>query len=139
MYRHFPTKESLFRAIVTDRVGRLAEQARAMAGSADPGEAFFDYFRRLIDEGSSDLVLADALAGEGFDIETAAPGAERVLRQAFGKLLMAAQRAGAVRPDVDVMDVKALLVGCQAMQRYRGDPAASRRLVALALDGLRPD
>jgi AcrR family transcriptional regulator len=138
VYRHFPTKESLFRAIVVDRVGRVVEQVRELAGSADPGEAFYGYFRALIDEGSSDLVLADALAGEGFDIQTAAPGAEQSLREAWGELLEAAQRAGAVRRDVDVADLKSLLVGCQAMQRQRGDPAATRRLVAIAFDGLRP-
>ena len=61
VYRHFPTKEALFRAIVVDRVTRLVEQAHAAAGSPDPGEAFFGYFLALIDEGASNRVMADAL------------------------------------------------------------------------------
>ncbi len=138
VYRHFPTKEALFQAIVVDRIDRLVEQARSLADAGDPGAAFFGYFAALVDEGSSDLVLADALAGVGFDIETAAPGSEQSLREAFADLLAAAQKAGAVRADIDVADLKALLVGCQAIQRHRGDPQASRRLLRITLDGLRP-
>jgi AcrR family transcriptional regulator len=138
VYRHFPTKEALFQAIVVDRVDRLVEQAHALAGSADPGEAFFGYFLALVEEGASNRVLSDAMAGGAFDLETAAPGAEERLRAAFGELLKAAQQAGAVRPDIDVSDVKALLVGCDAMVRYRGDPAAAHRLATIAFDGLRP-
>jgi|GEM_PF-3213233 len=54
---------------------------------------------------------------------------------ASGGLLIAAQRAGAVRPDVTVAEVKALLVGCQAMQGYNADVA--ERVTDVAFDGLR--
>ena len=37
LYRHFPTKEALFEAIVTARLEYLLELARAHAGAADPG------------------------------------------------------------------------------------------------------
>jgi hypothetical protein len=40
-----------------------------------------------------------------------------------------------VRPDVDVPDVKAIVVGAQAMQAYRPDTA--ERLTEVVLDGLR--
>jgi hypothetical protein len=53
----------------------------------------------------------------------------------LGELLRAAQKAGTVRRDVDVRDVKTILVGAQAMQAYKPDAAA--RLVEVVLDGLR--
>jgi hypothetical protein len=53
----------------------------------------------------------------------------------LGELLRAAQKAGTVRPDVDVPDVKAIVVGAQAMQTYRPDTA--ERLTEVILDGLR--
>jgi Transcriptional regulator SbtR-like, C-terminal domain len=49
---------------------------------------------------------------------------------------VAAQKAGTVREDVDVRDVKAIVVGCQAMQAYT--PEAADRLLEVVLDGLRP-
>ena len=53
----------------------------------------------------------------------------------LGELLSAAQEAGTVRKDVGVADVKALMVGLQAMQSYNDD--AAERLTEVVLDGLR--
>ena len=43
-----------------------------------------------------------------------------------------------VRADLDVADVKALLLGYQAMLRYRADPAATSRLTVMIHAGLQP-
>ena len=40
-----------------------------------------------------------------------------------------------MRPDLDVRDVKAILVGCLAMQD--ANPDAAERLTEVVLDGLR--
>ena len=42
VYRHFPTKEALFEAVITDRLLALAADAEArLASNEDAGEAFF--------------------------------------------------------------------------------------------------
>src|SRR5579859_3173045 len=46
VYRHFPAKETLFEAVVTARVADLVRDARARAGAADPGKAFFGFLGR---------------------------------------------------------------------------------------------
>ncbi|HWL86935.1 MAG TPA: helix-turn-helix domain-containing protein, partial [Polyangiaceae bacterium] len=51
LYRHFPTKEALFEAIVVSRVQHSIDDARALADAADPGAAFFDFLVRVVDEG----------------------------------------------------------------------------------------
>jgi hypothetical protein len=79
--------------------------------------------------------LTDALAGLGIDVATAMPEAEGEFLGVLGELLRAAQKTGTVRPDVDVPDVKAIVVGSQAMQAYR--PDAAERLLEVVLDGLR--
>ena len=84
--------------------------------------------------GATDRGLADALAGVGIDIEMRCPSQEAFLGL-LGDLLRAAQKAGTVRRDVDVPDVKAIVVGCQAMQAYK--PDAAERLTEVVLDGLR--
>ncbi|MGH3780386.1 MAG: hypothetical protein ACRDRO_07095 [Pseudonocardiaceae bacterium] len=59
------------------------------------------------------------------------PDAERDFLAVLGGLLTRAQRAGAVRSDVDARDVKALLVGCQAnatpQRQRRADSTDARR------------
>src|SRR5947207_386123 len=124
VYRHFPTKEDLFRAVIEDRLGRIVDDGRALLASGDPGEALFTFLRSMVlDWGATDQGLVDALAGIGVDVKDAVPDAEEAFLGLIGDLLRAAQAAGKVRRDVDVSDVKVIVVGAQAMQGYRPDAA----------------
>jgi AcrR family transcriptional regulator len=137
VYRHFPTKEDLFRAVVEERISGIVDDGRALLSSANPGEALFTFVRSMVLRwGAADHGLVDALAGVGIDINEAVPDAEAAFLGLVGDLLVAAQKAGTVRADVDVRDVKAIVVGCQAMQAYT--PEAADRLLEVVLDGLRP-
>jgi AcrR family transcriptional regulator len=137
VYRHFPTKESLFQAIVANRIEQLVDHARALADAQDPGDALFAFLATMVAEGATDQGLVDALAGVGFDFADAAPGAEQRFIATLGDMLTRAQQAGAVRSDIDAHDLKTLLVGCQAMQRYSGDADVTDRVLAIVRDGLR--
>lgn len=138
VYRHFPTKEALFAAIVSNRLQQLTDRAAAFTQTKEPGEAFLAYLDLLVEDGGSDQGLADALAGTGFDLAAAIPEAEHRFMALLGDLLTRAQQAGAVRSDIGVKDVKALLVGCQVMQRSSDGPATARRTLAVVRDGLMP-
>ena len=136
VYRHFPTKEALFEAIASARIQYLIDSAARFAEAEDPGEAFLDYLALLIDEGRNDQGLMEALAGIGYDVTAAIPDAEKRFMTTLEELLVRAQRSGAVRPDIVVRDVKALMVGCQTMLRYSDDPGTARRTLAVVRDGL---
>ncbi|MGD1172037.1 TetR/AcrR family transcriptional regulator [Mycobacterium seoulense] len=136
VYRHFPTKEALFAAVIEDRMRRMVDDGRALLTSEGPGEALFTFLRSLVLQwGAADRGLVDALAGYGIDIACAAPEAEDAFKEMLGELLRAAQQAGTARRDVDMRDVKAILVGCQAMQAY--DSALAERATDVVIDGLR--
>lgn len=134
VYRHFPTKEALFEAVISDRVRRIVESGRALL-AADPGTALFGFLRETVQTGAVDHGLVQALAGYGIDIDDAAPGAEAAFLGILADLLVAAQRAGTVRADVGVAELKALLTMSKAAQSY-GDGVADR-LAAVIADGLR--
>ncbi|WP_433440738.1 TetR/AcrR family transcriptional regulator [Nonomuraea sp. CA-141351] len=135
--RHFPTKESLYEAIVLERVTEIVERATNLAATRDPGAAFFDFFAYMVGQAAANRGLAEALSGDGFDIQAAASGTEPDLDGVERDLLMRAQQAGAVRPDVTIADVKALIVGCLARERHALDPEARERMIAIASAGLR--
>jgi AcrR family transcriptional regulator len=136
VYRHFPTKEDLFRAVIEDRISRIVDDGRTLLASGDPGEGLFTFLRSMVLQwGATDRGLADALAGVGIDFKGAVPDAEEAFLGLLGELLRAAEKAGTVRRDVDVADVKAIVVGTQAMQAYNPDTAA--RVMEVVLDGLR--
>jgi AcrR family transcriptional regulator len=132
--RHFPTKEALVQAIVADRVERCVHAARELAGSREAGPAFIEYVAYLVEQGAADAGVAGALAGAGFDLEAVAAHCGYDLQATLADLLTAAQRAGAVRPEVRAPDVKALIAGCLAGT----DAAARARLLAVVTAGLRP-
>jgi AcrR family transcriptional regulator len=135
--RHFPTKESLFEAVVLNRAAVLAEQAARLARADDPGAAFFEYFSLLIGEGAANLGMAEALMGAGYDLDAACLRDGIDLKGALSDLLAGAQRAGAVRPDVNADDVKALMTSCLSRTPTPADPAARDRMVEIATAGLR--
>jgi AcrR family transcriptional regulator len=135
--RHFPTKEALFEAIVLSRIEQCVNKARELAETEEAGEAFFAFFAFMVTKSATDHGLADALVGAGFDIEVAAGRSQYDYGATFQELLVRAQRAGAVRADVDAADVKALMAGCLARQRGASDPAPVDRVVDVVCQGLR--
>ncbi|MCL1869199.1 MAG: TetR/AcrR family transcriptional regulator [Promicromonosporaceae bacterium] len=114
--RHFPTKQALYAAVLLDAMRDLAGHADQLAATQPPGDAFFGLLRALVREGSTHRGLAEALAGGGFDIESAATAAGVNVSERLRGLLAAAQQAGAVEPAVAFADVKALVAGCLAAE-----------------------
>ncbi|HTB74709.1 MAG TPA: helix-turn-helix domain-containing protein [Polyangiaceae bacterium] len=138
LYRHFPTKEALYAAVVLTRLENAAAEARDLAKAPDPEAAFFRFLGLLVQEGSAKKDLAEALATSGPQVKESIVGAKKELGTALGKLLARAQRAGAVRRDATVADVFALIHGPFAAMGPQGaDPAARQRLFGIVCDGLR--
>jgi AcrR family transcriptional regulator len=74
VYRHFPTRNALFEAVIADRVEKLTERARRLsaAGTA-PDEAFRGYFADLVGEVALNQALCEALDnGDGTSREGSA-------------------------------------------------------------------
>ena len=136
VYRHFPTKEALFAAVIQDRMQRLIDDGYSLLESDGPGEALFTFLRSVVLQwGATNRGLADALAGFGIDIASAAPDAEEAFLALLGELLRAAQEAGTARKDLDAREVKTILVGCLAMEAYNS--ALADRVTEVVVDGLR--
>ncbi|WP_166908873.1 TetR/AcrR family transcriptional regulator [Mycobacterium sp. DL440] len=138
VYRHFPTKDALFQAVIAERIRGVVEEGRTLLAEADPAEAMFTFLRSMVLQwGVADRGLVDALAGSGIDVNAVVPEAEGEYLAVLGDLLTAAQCSGTARDDVTVADVKAILVGCQAMQSYNADVA--ERVTSVVFDGLRAE
>jgi AcrR family transcriptional regulator len=139
VYRHFPTKEALFQAIVMTSLEGFVEQARALADAEDPGAALYGYLAQVIDQSETSMAIKDALSGTDFDADERASDTFHELELAVGHLLARAQEAGDARTDVTIGEVFALVGGaCRASSALRGDAVSPRRLVSVICDGLRP-
>ncbi|GAA3585417.1 TetR/AcrR family transcriptional regulator [Amycolatopsis ultiminotia] len=132
VYRHFPSKEALFQAVVVERLEQYADEAQELIDSAAPASAFYDYLPRVIEQAARNRAMCEALGAAGGSTYKAETG-ER-FRVNLGALLERAQSAGIVRSDIDTDDLRALIVGALAVERYA---PGNQRVVQVLLDGLR--
>lgn len=135
VFRHFPTKDDLLRAIMKDLLQRLSAEAAALAANGDPGTALFTFFTRLVDQAAAKKTVIDLLAATGTAIDIAEP--VQGLRQQISELLTLAKQAGAVREDVQVTEVTALLVStCQGALQANWDSDLQHRVLSIIFAGL---
>jgi AcrR family transcriptional regulator len=139
LYRHFPTKEALFEAVIIGRVEDLVEEARRLIAGNDPKTAFFKLLSELVRHGDGHKDLMDALAKQSFDLQKAVPGLLAEMWNSVGQLLEQAQQAGTVRRDVQLPHVQALVsAACTAIDRQGGGDGCERVVWTVIIDGLRP-
>lgn len=134
VYRHFPTKEDLFGAIIISHKARLVDEANQLLYHNDPGEAFFHYFETIIREGIANKAITDTLVSN-LDINAGRSEVARNFWQGIDNLLARAQQSGSVRADARIEDIKVLLIGI--LHATGGSETFPDRVVSILCDGLR--
>jgi AcrR family transcriptional regulator len=135
VFRHFPTKDDLLRAIMKDLLQRLSDEASSLAADGDPATALFTFFTRLVGQAAAKRTVIDLLAATGTAIDITEPAAG--LQREVAELLALAKRAGTVRDDVQIAEVTALLIStCQGALQARWDSDLQGRVLAVIFDGL---
>jgi len=134
VYRHFPTKEDLFGAVIVSHKARLIEEANQLLCHVDPGVAFFHYFARIIREGIENKAITDALVSS-LNIDAGHSEVARDFWRGIDNLLARAQQSGSVRTDARIEDIKVLLIGI--LQTTGDGGTFPDRVVSILCDGLR--
>ncbi|MEV4565444.1 helix-turn-helix domain-containing protein [Nonomuraea sp. NPDC049419] len=137
VYRHFPSKDILVEAVLAEHLESLVGAADRWAARAVPGEALFGFLLEVIDTSAGRLPVCEAITTDGSWPRAVLGAAEQRFHGALERLLRDAQQAGAVRADVRVDDLSALLAGGVAMRSTHRDQTRGSRLVRLTLDALR--
>ncbi len=143
LYRRFPDRDALMRAVVLDVLGRVADEARAaLAGEADSFRALARYLHR-----SLDLRIAAVMPVLSGQLDIAhhedLRRARDELSPLFEALVAAAVAAGLLRADVGPGDIGLMVIRLArplpgSFPRELDDAAAHRQL-DIMLDGLRAD
>jgi AcrR family transcriptional regulator len=137
VYRHFPTKEALFEAIVVARLESLVDRAEELSTATDAGAALFAFVDDLVTLAVEKKDIHDELARAGVTSEQLGAPVKERLTARVEVLLQRAQAAGAVRQDVTIVDITTLLMGTCMAAGQQGRPECTARLVAVICDGLR--
>ncbi|MFC9399222.1 TetR/AcrR family transcriptional regulator [Streptomyces sp. NPDC057027] len=139
IYRHFPTRETLYEAILVARMERLIEHTPALREAEDAGAAFFGFFTDIVDNATRMRALADVLADAGIDAKAGLSEVGSAVRSAIETLLIRAQQEGAVREDLRMPELLTLLGAvCMAAERQQWEPELRDRTLGVVFDGCRP-
>ncbi|MFE6867476.1 TetR/AcrR family transcriptional regulator [Kitasatospora sp. NPDC057692] len=141
LYRRFPDRTALVRALVTDLLGRLAEAAgEARAAEPDPYRALRRFAHAAADlrMGAAIVVLLERLAADADLVAVRSRAVAEV-----EALLRAAQDTGQLRTDVGMGDLVLLCVRVSrplpgGLAALDADGTLVHRHLDLALAGLRP-
>lgn len=136
LYRHFPQRSDLVKAVFQHEVDACAAAAKALAAAHEPGEALERWVHRYTEFLAHKRGLAPALHS-GDPAFEALPGYfAQQLGPALGSLLEAAAASGEIRADVGATDI---LYAVANLSQPAADHGAgySQRMVALLVDGLR--
>jgi len=138
LYRHFPTREALFRAVYSHEVESLIALAEEMDRRGDAAAALRDWLHALVAVVATKRGMLGALAVV-IDDESRSLFDEVMARMtaAVDRLLARAQETGQIRGDVGTDDLLQLFFGlCYARPPEPGWEAQVIRLLDMFLDGL---
>jgi AcrR family transcriptional regulator len=135
VYRHFPTKDALIAALVAEKFRVTTQNLRDALEIEDPWEAFAEGLRRNAEVMAADVALREALTRLGPAAGHSEEEGRAELEALAARLIARAQEGGALRCDVSVADIGALMSGLgSSMGRADVD---WRRHLEILLDGLR--
>lgn len=136
VYRHFPQRSDLIKAVFESRVDACAHAAGELAKECEPVEALARWMQQFVDFIATKRGLAAALHS-GDPAYSALPHLFNArLLPAFKSLLDAAVAAGSVRSDIDAEELLHAVANLCRVSHDK-EPAYARRMVALLVDGLR--
>jgi AcrR family transcriptional regulator len=133
LYRHFPTRQDLLEATYVEEVEALCASAEEFAGLA-PWDALQGWLVRFADYALTKKALSAELLATMGSGSSVFGLCHTAIFAAGAPLLERAQQAGEVRTDVDFNDATRLISGIAGV---RGNDEEVRRLLIVALDGLR--
>lgn len=134
LYRHFPSRQALLEAVYVGEVEALCRSAADLA-DRPPWDALVGWLDRFVSYALTKRALAEEMMAT---LGREAPVFQRCHEAIFtaGRPLLArAQGAGEVRPDTEFVDVIRMVSGIAMIRN--GTPEDVRRVLAVALDGLR--
>jgi AcrR family transcriptional regulator len=138
VYRHFPNKEALLRAIVDARLAELEPLIAAAVAAVDPWQGLLGAMHALLDIQARNMPFLRVLAEAGALPHLKGELAERVFAPLY-ELFARAQRAGKLRGDLAPTEIHALIRMVAASAGHGDAPAEGgwRRYLVLLADALR--
>ena len=136
LYRHFPTRDRLVRAVIDDGLMSIRDMGVALLAEPDSAHALEAWLNAYVEQGSMFTGLAETLVNpvaESDDLDSC-----RQAREAGTALIARAVQEGALRADVRAEDVLDMVAAVTWVGEQPNRQAAQReRLLNLLVAGMR--
>lgn len=139
VYRHFPDRDALLDAVVSESIQKVAGYAREALGKEDVWAAFSGFLLCCAELSARDRALCETLVDDFLEERWASLAEEAGLPKTIAALVERGKAAGVIRADARAEDVPLIICGVAATTRAGSGPLGGswRRHLAIALEGLR--
>ncbi len=137
LYRHFPTREDLLKAVYRNEIESLAAAESTLAEKFPPVEALRAWLFLFVDAIAAKQVIAPALNTLLGDPKKIFEASYVQMRQAARTLVARAVKNGDIRKDLDPIDLIRALVGVANVAAGPDWQQSARRLVDILIAGSR--
>jgi AcrR family transcriptional regulator len=109
LFRHFPTREALFEALLRTNLDALTQRSGELEASTSPDEALLSWFREWVAFALSYRGVVAMMAAAHTNPDSALYASCAAVHSASGRLLRRAQAEGTARTDMDGDDLFGLM------------------------------
>lgn len=138
LYRHFPTREELLKAVYRTEMEKLAAAEHRFAESMPPIEALRAWLLLFVDGIATKRIIAPALNALVGDPKKVFEASYAQVHEAIRTLVNRAVENGDIRKDLDPIDLLRALVGVSNVATSPDWQQSARRLVDILITGSRP-
>jgi AcrR family transcriptional regulator len=135
LYRHFPTREELLKAVYRTELEKLAAAEQRLAETLPPVEALRAWLLLFVDAVAAKQIIAPALNSLVGDHKKMFETSYARMQEAIRALVKRAVESGDIREDLEPMDLLRALVGVSNVASGPDWQASARRLVDILLSG----
>lgn len=138
LYRHFPTREELLKAVYQAELEKLAAAEQKLSQTKGPTDALRAWLLLFVDAIAAKQLIAPALNTLLGDPKKVFESSYAKMHQALRTLVKRAVASGEIRSDIDPTDLLRALVGVSHVAMGPDWQPSARRLVDILIVGSRP-
>ena len=138
LYRHFPTRDELLKAVYRSEVEKLALAAQKFAETMPPLEALRAWMLLFVDYIATKKIIAPALNNLVGGTSKVFEASYNQIWDAIRALVKRAIKSGDIRKDLDPIDLLRALIGVSHVASSPDWQQSARRLVDILVSGSRP-
>jgi len=138
LYRHFPTREELLKAVYRNELENLAAAGEKLADTMPPLEALRAWLLLFVDAVAAKQIIAPALNTLIRDPKKVFEASYARVHEANRGLVKRAVKSSDIRKDLEPFDLLRALVGASNIANDPDWQQSARRLVDILIAGSRP-